>query len=83
MKCKIGLHNDTLACSEQNSLSGYCQVSYRLPTMAFCDVQSSLKGFPRNRSNASLTTKDHSRDLELPYPLSKFSPNKGGHHCVN
>ena len=30
VKCEIDLHNSTLACSEQNSLSGYCQVSSRL-----------------------------------------------------
>ena len=30
MKCEVDLHNSTLACSERNSLSGYCQVSSRL-----------------------------------------------------
>ena len=40
--------------------SGYCQVSSRSPAMAFCDAQSSLRGFPRDRSKASLKTKDYS-----------------------
>lgn len=30
VKCEVDLHNSTLACSERNSLSGYCQVSSRL-----------------------------------------------------
>lgn len=33
MECEIDLHNSTLACSERNSLSGYCQVSSRLPVI--------------------------------------------------
>ena len=60
MKCEINFHYGALACSEQNSLSGYCQVSSRSPTMAFYDTHSSLRGFPRNHSNASLITKDYS-----------------------
>ena len=60
MKCEIDFHNGTLACSEQNSLSGYCQVSSRSPAMAFYDMHISLRGFPRNCSNASLITKDYS-----------------------
>ena len=35
-------------------LSGYCQVSSRLPAMAFYYVQSRLRGFPRNHSKALL-----------------------------
>ena len=60
MKCEIDLHNGALACLERNSLSGYCQVSSRSPAMAFYDMHNSLRGFQRNRSNASLITKDYS-----------------------
>ena len=58
MKCEIHLHNGTLACLER---SGHCQVSSRSPGMAFDDGKSSLRGVPRNHSNASLVTKDYSR----------------------
>ena len=34
-----------LVCLEQNSLSRYCQVSSRWPTMAFYDAQNFLQGF--------------------------------------
>ena len=61
MKCEIDFHNGTLACLERNSLSRYCQVSSRSPAMAFYDTHSSLRGFHRNCSNASLITKDYSR----------------------
>ena len=37
------------------------QVKARSPAMALDDGQSSLKGFPRNHSNASLIMKDYSR----------------------
>ena len=33
IECEIDLHNGTLACSEQNSLSGHCQVSSRSPAI--------------------------------------------------
>ena len=56
--CEIDLHHGALMCSEGNSLSGNCEVSSRLPAMAFHDAQSSPRGFPRNCSNASLVTKD-------------------------
>ena len=55
--CEIGY---TMAPSEGNSLSGNCEVSSRLPAMAFHDAQRSPRGFPRNCSNASLVTKDYS-----------------------
>ena len=45
MKCEIDFHNGPLLVQ---------------PTMAFYDGQNSLRGFPRNRSNASLITKDYS-----------------------
>ena len=35
VKGEFDLHNSTLTCSEQNSLSGYCQVSSRLPAIIF------------------------------------------------
>ena len=44
VKCEIYLHNGTLACLERNLLSGYYQVSSRLPAMAFYDAQSILRG---------------------------------------
>ena len=58
-KCEINLHSGAFACSELNSLSGYCEMTSRTPTMAFCDAQSSLRGFPRHYLNASLIRKDY------------------------
>ena len=57
VKCEIDLYNSTLACSERNLLSEYCQVSSRWPAMVFHDAQSSLREFTRNLSNASLIMK--------------------------
>ena len=45
VKWEIDVRNGALACSEWNSLSGYCQVRSRPPVKAFFDVQSSLRGF--------------------------------------
>ena len=53
-ECEIDFNNGALTYLEQNSLSGYCQVSSRSPAMAFYDTHSSLRGFQRNCSNASL-----------------------------
>ena len=36
-----------MAPSEQNSLSGYCKVSSRLPDIVLYNAQSSLRGFSR------------------------------------
>ena len=60
MKCEIDFHNGILACLERNLLSGYCQVSFRSPAMAFYETHSSLKGFQKNQPNASLIMKDYS-----------------------
>ena len=49
-----------LVCLEQNSLSGYHQVSSRSTAMAFYDAQSFLRGFPRKHSNASSVRKSYS-----------------------
>ena len=45
---------------EQNSLSGYCQVSSRSTAMAFYDAQNFPRGFPRKHSNASRIRKSYS-----------------------
>ena len=47
VKGEIDFTQTALVCLEQNSLSRYCQVSFRLPTMAFYDVQNFPQGFPR------------------------------------
>ena len=57
IECEIDLYNNALACLERTSLNGHHHVNssrYGICAMAFDDEQSSLKGFPRNRSNASL-----------------------------
>ena len=46
-ECEIDLQNGALTCLEQKLLSGHHQVNSRLPTMAFDDEQSSLRGFPK------------------------------------
>ena len=45
---------------EQNSLSEYCQVSSRSPTMAFYDTQNFSQEFPRKHSYASHIGKSYS-----------------------
>ena len=45
---------------EQNSLSGYDQVSSRLTAMEFHDTQNFLWGFQRKHSNVSHIRKSHS-----------------------
>ena len=59
-KVKIDLHYSPLACLEQNSLCGYCQVSSKLTTMAFFDLQNCSRGFPRKRSSALHIRKSYS-----------------------
>ena len=49
-----------LVCLEQNPLSGYCQVSSRLTTMAFYDTQTFPRKFPRKHSNTSRIRKSYS-----------------------
>ena len=61
MKCEIDLHNGALTCSERNSISEYCQVNSRSTAIALCDAQSSLRGFSRKSSKASLVAKDYGR----------------------
>ena len=54
--------------------------------MAFDDGKSSLRGFPRNYSNASFITLDYSRQSRAHLAVStdpSFVPNKQGHCCVN
>ena len=62
------------------------QLSFRSPAMAFYNARSSLRGFPRNGSNASLITKDYSgrsRAHLTVSPEQGFVPNKRGRHCEN
>ena len=65
----------------KNWLNQYCQVSSRSPVMMFYDVQSSLRGFQRNGSNASLISKDYSKWSDL--WVNFFRTSKGAGCCVN
>ena len=49
-----------LVCLEQNSLSGYREVSSRSTAMAFYDARGFLLGFPRKHSNTSHIRKSYS-----------------------
>ena len=59
--CKLHYTMPSLARNE----SRYCQVKARSPAMALDDEQSSLGGFKRNRSNASLIMKDYSEQSRV------------------
>ena len=51
--------NRSLVCNETRSVDTACQVSSRLPTVAFYYTQRSVREFPRKCLNAALVNKDY------------------------
>ena len=80
-ECEIDFHNGALTCSGQNSLSGYCQVSSRLPALILC-YKWNIWAVPLNSSQTTMRAIVGDLELTWQYPLSEFVPNKRGRRAL-